>query len=147
MKKFVFPLERVLHLRRAQARIEEAKLERLHGERTAIETRERSLREQRRQSEAEIRIRGVTTAGELSALDAFQQHVQAEVQRSQQARAACERRIQEQLWVVTGKRREVRLFEKLKVQRQTTWKSEFDREITQQAEESHLAKWNRENIK
>jgi flagellar biosynthesis chaperone FliJ len=147
MKKFVFPLERVLHLRRTQARIEEAKLERLYGERTAIETQERWLRDQRRQSEVEVRGRCETNSAELTALDAFQKHVQVEVQRSQQARTACEGRIQAQLQVVSGKRRDVKLFEKLKVQRQTSWNSDFDREIQQQAEESHLAKWNRENIK
>lgn len=146
MKKFVFSLERVLHLRQAQARIEEMKLERLYGERTAIQSREQSLRDQRRQSESEICIRGEATAGELGALDAFRQHVQAEMQRSQQARAACERRIHAQLEIVTGKRREVKLFEKLKLQRRTAWNSDFEREITQQAEESHLARWNRENI-
>jgi flagellar biosynthesis chaperone FliJ len=147
MKKFVFPLERVLHLRQAQARIEEAKLERLYGERTAIETQERSLRDQRQRSEGEIRGRGETNSAELSALDAFQHHVQVEVQRSQQARTVCEHRIQAQLQVVSGKRREVKLVEKLKLQRQNTWNIDLNREITQQAEESHLAKWNRENIK
>jgi flagellar biosynthesis chaperone FliJ len=146
MKKFVFSLERVLHLRQAQARIEEMKLERLYGEQTAIATRERYLRDQRRQAESEIYIRGEATAGELAALDAFRQHVQAEVQRSQQARAACQRRVHAQLEIVTGKRREVKLIEKLKLQRRTAWKSEFEREITQQAEESHLARWIRENI-
>ncbi len=147
MKKFVFALERVLHVRQAQARIEEVKLERLYGERKSIETREQSLRDQRRHSENEIRGRGETNAAELAALDAFQQHVQVEMQRSQQAHAACESRIQGQMQAVTGKRREVKLLEKLKSQRLTNWKSDFDREVTQQTEESHLAKWNRENIK
>jgi flagellar biosynthesis chaperone FliJ len=146
MKKFTFSLERVLHLRQAQARIEEMKLERLYGERMAIDAQEQSLRDQRGRAESEIRARGEAAAGELAALDAFQQHVQAQVQRSRQARASCERRIQEQLHVVTGKRRDMKLLEKLKLTRQLAWKSELDREITQQAEETHLARWKRENI-
>lgn len=147
MKQFVFSLQRVLHLRQAQARIEEMKLERLYGQRTALEVQERSLWGQRSQSGSEIHIRGKATAAELAALDAFQQFLQTEVQRTRQARSACERRIGEQLQIVIGKRRDVKLFEKLKLQRKTAWSSNFDREIAQQAEESHLAKWNRENIK
>ncbi len=147
MKQFVFSLERVLHLRQAQARIEEVNLERLYGERRAIEAREQSLGDQRRHAESEVRGRGETNAAELAALDAFQQHVQAEMQRSLRTHAACDGRIQAQLQAVTGKRREVKLLEKLKSQRLANWKSDFDREVTQQTEESHLAKWNRENIK
>ena len=146
MKKFIFPLDRVLDLRQAQARVEEMKLERLYGELRAGESRERSLRDQRLRSESEICVRGETTAAELSALGAFQEYVQTQIHRSQQARAACERRLQAQRQVVTAKRQEVRLLEKLKLARQQLWQSTVEREIAQQAEESHLARWNRENI-
>lgn len=147
MKKFMFPLERVMQLRQAQARAEEAKLERLYGERSALDARERTLHEHRRHSEDDLRGRDHVNAEDLGALDAFQQHVQVELQRNIQARAACDRRIQAQLKVVNLKRRDVKLLEKLRQERELAWSNGVERELAQQAEESHLAKWNRENIK
>ncbi len=146
MKKFAFSLDRVLGLRHAQARIEEVKLERLYAERTAIDARERALRDERRQSETALRMHPEVTGEQLAALDTFQQHVEAEGRRSAQARADCGRQIQAQLRILTVKRRDVKLLEKLKHQRQQSWTRELEREIGRQAEESHLAKWNRENI-
>ena len=43
MKKFTFSLERALSWRRTQARIEEWKLEQLHGERSALEAQRKAL--------------------------------------------------------------------------------------------------------
>jgi hypothetical protein len=51
MRKFRFPLDRVMDWRRTQARIEEAKLEQLHGEVRGIEARQAELNGQRTQSE------------------------------------------------------------------------------------------------
>jgi flagellar export protein FliJ len=147
MKKFMFPLERVLRLRQTQARVEESKLERLHRERTTLEALERSFHEQRLSSGSEICARGEATANELAALDVFGQHVQTEIQRTERARAECQTRIAAQMRVLMGAQRNVKLLEKLKSQRQSTWDRELEREVAQQAEESHLAKWNRENIK
>jgi len=146
MKKFTFSLDRVLDLRHSEARIEEVKLERLYAERAAIDTRERVLREERRQAGTALHLRPEVTGEQLSALDAFQQYVEAEGRRSAQARAACGRRIQAQLQILTVKRRDVKLLEKFKDQRQKAWAQALEREISQEAEESHLAKWNRENI-
>ena len=147
MKKFVFSLERVVQLRQAQVRAEEMKLERLYSERSAIDARERGLYEQRRHSEDDLRGRSQVDAEDLGALDSFQQHVQAELQRNGQARVACDCRIQAQMHTVTLKRRDVKLLEKLRQERQQVWAASLERELAQQAEESHLAKWNRENIK
>jgi flagellar biosynthesis chaperone FliJ len=146
MKKFVFSLDRVLDLRHAQARTEEVKLERLYAERAEIDARERALLDERRQAETALCMRPGVTGQDLAALDRFLRHVDAEGRRSAEARSACGRQILAQLRIVTLKRRDVKLLEKLKHQRQQSWTWELEREIGQEAEASHLAKWNRENI-
>ena len=145
MKKFAFRLDRVLGWRHTQAGVEEAKLERLYAERGAIDAAHRNLLVERAQAEAALRARDHVTGQDVAALDAFQRHVVAESARLTEARAGCERRIAAQQQVLTVKRRDVKLLEKLKQQRLTSWSKELEREITEQAEESHLAKWNREN--
>jgi flagellar export protein FliJ len=149
MKKFSFTLERVLEWRRAQARQEEIKLERLYGELHALDARRDALRDQRRQAEAELRERparaGAALTGEdLGALSAFQNFTAAELERLAQARARCQQQIEIQTQVFVGHRRNAKLFEMLKQERLTAWLQESERETGQQAEESHTARWNRE---
>jgi len=146
MKKFAFSLDRALDWRRAQARLEEAKLERLYAERSAIDAGQHSLRVERQQADTALRGRSHVTGQDLAALDAFQRHMAAESGRMAQARAGCERQIAVQVQILAVKRRDVKLLEKLKRQRLISWSKDLEREVSQQAEESHLAKWNRENI-
>jgi flagellar export protein FliJ len=150
MKKFSFTLERVLEWRRAQARREEVKLERLYGELRDLDARQDAVRDQRQQAEAELRARPKSTGSaitgeDLGALSAFQHFAAAELGRLAQARARCRQQIEIQTQVLVGQRRDAKLFETLKQQRLTAWLRESEREISQQAEESHTAKWNREN--
>ena len=150
MKKFSFTLERILEWRQAQARREEVKLERLYGELHALDGRRDALHDQRQQAEAELRDRPTTAASaltgeDLGALGAFQNFTAAELGRLAQARARCRQQIEIQTQVLVGHRRNAKLFEMLKEQRLAAWLRESEREISQQAEESHTAKWNREN--
>ena len=150
MKKFSFTLERVLEWRRAQAHREEVKLERLYGELHALEASGEALRGQRHQAEAELRERSTRagpalTGEDLGALSAFQTFAAAELGRLAQARAQCLQQIEIQTQVLVSHRRNAKLFEMLKEQRLAAWLRENEREISQQAEEAHTAKWNREN--
>lgn len=152
MKKFNFTLERVLEWRRMQARQEEVKLERLNGELHALDARRDALRDQRRQAEAELRERTASagpalTGEDLSALSAFQTFTAAELRRLAEARARCQEQVEIQTQVLVAHRRNAKLFETLKQRRLTVWLRESEREISQQAEESHTARWNRENAR
>jgi hypothetical protein len=145
MKKFAFSLDRVLDWRRTQVRREEAKLERLYAERSAIDARQHNLAIERQQAETSLRSLGQVTGQELAALDSFQRHVVAEGGRMTQAREGCDREIAVQVPIVAAKRRDVKLLERLKQQQMVSWSKDVDREISQDAEESHSAKWNREH--
>lgn len=142
MKKFTFPLSRVLDWRDVQARIEESKLEGLYAERRAIETKIADLLEERRRSDEAAHTSAVTGA-ELAAADAFRRFSVAEHTRLDRKSVECSQRIAAQMQVVAAKRRDVKLLERLKQQRLIAWTGDFHREIDAQAVESHLARWNR----
>jgi hypothetical protein len=142
MKKFAFPLERVMDFRRMQARLEEVKLEGLYAELRATDAREAALIAQKTQSENTLRTEKSVTGFDLELFATFREAMTIEQNRLQQARAACRKRIDAQLAVVVVKRRDVKLLEKLKEQRFEKWEKEMFKEIDQQAEEAYLAKWN-----
>ena len=146
MRRFVFPLARVLEWRRLQLRGEESKLEQLYAEQRALDLSRLALEQQAAQAEAEVRAQGAIDARELSALHSFQQHAAAERRRLAQAHAGCAQRIARQFEAVVAKKRETRLLEMLYEKRRAAWIREGEQEITRQAEESHLAKWKRRNI-
>jgi flagellar export protein FliJ len=142
MKKFAFPLDRVLDFRRMQSRVEEIKLESLYAELRATDTREAALIAQKAQSEKALRTEKSVSGFDLELFATFREAMAIEHNRLQQARADCGKRIDVQLAVLVVKRREVKLLEKLKAQRFEKWENEMFKEIDQQAEEAYLAKWN-----
>ena len=143
MKKFAFPLGRVMDWRATLARVEEAKLEQIYAELRSIETRKAELDRERDQSEQALVKAPSSTGAELAAVDCFRKFVFHERIRLEGLRAGVQQRIAAQLQVVAKKRRDVKLLERLKNQRHDKWQTDFAREIDAQADESFLAKWNR----
>ncbi|MGA3187711.1 MAG: hypothetical protein ABSF22_11445 [Bryobacteraceae bacterium] len=141
MKKFAFPLERVMDFRRMQARLEESKLETLYAELRATDAREAALIAQKAQSEKALRAAPSVTGFDLELFATFREAMAIEHNRLQQARADCRKRIGAQFAVLMVKRRELKLLEKLRDQRFEKWEKEMFKEIDQQAEEAYLAKW------
>jgi|SRR5579871_3982370 len=141
MKRFEFSLDKVMEWRRTEAKLEETKLELMYAELAAIDARERSLNQDRADSDRALIGAPTSTGLELAALDRFRRYTRAECAKVSHARAACRARIAAQLQVVSGKRRDVRLLERLREQRLKTWNTEFSREIDAQADEAYLAKW------
>ena len=142
MKKFAFPLGRVMEFRRTQARLEEAKLEGLYAALRAIDTREVALIEQGVHSEKALKSAASLTGHDLEVFSSYRQAMKEEQKRMDKARAECRKNIDAQLAVVMVKRREVKLLEKLKEQKFEKWEKEMFKEIDQQAEDAYLAKWN-----
>jgi hypothetical protein len=118
------------------------KLEALYAELRSIDTREVAMIQQRVQSERALKAATSVTGFDLEVFDAFRLGTQEEQKRMDQARAECRKRIDAQLQVVTNRRRDVRLLEKLKEQRFEKWEKELFKELDQEAEEAYLAKWN-----
>ena len=143
MKRFAFSLERAMDWRRAQARLEQSKLERLFAELAAIDARRKALREEAAESERRLCSGPEASGFELAALDTFRRYAFLEQSRLMQRRADCEKRIAAQMQTIAAKRRDVRLLELARERRYHRWQAEAEREIDRQAEEIYLAKWKR----
>ena len=141
MKKFAFPLTRVMEFRRMQARAEEIKLEALYAELRAIDTREVALIQEKVQAEKTLKSAKSVTGFDLEVFDSYRVAIKEDQKRMDKARADCRKRIDAQLAVLTAKRRDVKLLEHLKEHRHEKWEKEMFKEIDQQAEEAHLAKF------
>jgi flagellar biosynthesis chaperone FliJ len=139
MKRFSFPLHRVLEWRGTQAHMEELKLGRLHAELRGIEDRIAHARAERTDSQRALMQAGAATAAELAALDSFKKAVAAECARLESMADATRRKIAVQIQAVTAKRREARLLENLERRKLAAWKLQFGKELDQQAEEAHQA--------
>ncbi|HLH41505.1 MAG TPA: hypothetical protein VKV74_00865 [Bryobacteraceae bacterium] len=136
MKKFSFPLQRVLDWRGTQARIEELKLGRLYAELRGVENRIAYARAERTGSQRAMAQTGATGA-ELAALDSFKKAAAAECARLEIVAGATRRSIALQIQAVAARRREARLLENLKRRKLAAWKLGFSKELDQQAEEAH----------
>ena len=143
MKKFVFHLDRVLAWRKIQEQLEEAKLERLHAELRTLETRQRILDDQRSRAVAGVTRAGTITGFDLAALDAYRRSATAQASRLAASRLELDGRIAAQMPEVAKRRRDVRLIERLREQKFEKWRVGFLQEIERQAEETHIAKFNR----
>src|SRR5262249_8004065 len=122
MKRFAFPLDRVMEWRRTQAQIEESKLERLNSELRDLGHQIVKLSTERNRAGANLIVNGTATGLELSLLDAFRQAADVELARLERSKVDCRRRLETQMWTVGEKRREVRLLENLKDRKFQNWK-------------------------
>ena len=141
MKKFEFRLQRILEWRQTQAAIEELKLQRLHAERAELESRRASLAEDYGSSQKSLLREGPVTGTDLEALDHARKAAAAQVVRVDVALRSVEQRATVQMSTVTNKRREVRLLEQLRETKLQEWTRALAKEIDQQAQEAHLARW------
>jgi flagellar export protein FliJ len=141
MKKFDFPLARVMDFRRMQARVEEIKLEAMYAEMRGIETREFALIQEKGQAEKGLKSAKSVTGFDLEVFDSYRLAAKEDQKCMDKARADCRKRIDAQLAILTAKRRDVKLLEHLKENRFEKWEKEMFKEIDQQADEAFLAKF------
>ncbi|MBI4877812.1 MAG: hypothetical protein HY822_24535 [Acidobacteria bacterium] len=140
MKRFEFPLERVLKWRRARLDAELAALGGLRTEAQAIDERRSAIDSERAAAERALAGAAILEARQLEALDGFRAWSQRESRRLSGQRAECERRIDAQRQRVAEARRGFRLLERLRQVRQAEWSAQLDRELENLAGELHLAR-------
>jgi Asp/Glu/hydantoin racemase len=139
MKKYSFPLSRVMDWRRTHVQLEQAKLERLYAELHSLEARAEILRADVERSHKALVISRAATGAELAALDAFRRSAAAQCAHLETAALGCRKRIATQLDVITQRRREARLLERLHERKFAAWTADYAKEVDQQADELHLA--------
>ncbi len=141
MKKFDFPLQKLLELRAAQLEAEEAKLHGLYGERNAVVRTARDLDEADQAASEEIAASATVSGDELADLVRFHEQVKRRLRALEERRQECEERIRKQRQKVLEADRAKQLLEKLKESRFEEWKYELNREIEATAGELFLARW------
>jgi hypothetical protein len=140
VKRFTFPLSRVLDWRRTPASLKEAKLSRFYAELRDIEDRIAQACAEQSDSEKDLLGSATVRGDRLAALDAF---VAAECARLEGLASHTRRRIAQQLEAVTATRRNARLLEKFERSKLERWKADYSREMDQQADEAHVSRCHR----
>jgi hypothetical protein len=125
--------------RRTQVQLEQAKLERLHAELHNVEARIATLRNDVQASHKAVVLSRAATGAELAALDAFRRSAAAQSVHLETAAGGCRKRIAAQMEVITQRRRDARLLERLHERRFAAWTADYAKEIDQQADELYLA--------
>jgi len=142
MKAFVFPLERVLDLRRKQVQIEELLLEGLLAECRRIEFEEGQVQRAVESAARSLLEQDVLDPIELQALEHFRSWSTRRREELKRRLIDVERKACEQRLKLNEVRKEERLVEKLRERRLVEWTGDFHRELEEQASEAFLARWN-----
>ncbi len=143
MKKFVFPLDRVLAWRHTQTRLEEATLEKLQVELRGLDQQRANLDQSVVEARDMLLGSQSATSMEIAALEHYRAAAAQEAVRLGHTRASLVQRIGQQTPVVAARRRDARLLEKLRERRLAEWHEAADREVEHLAEESYLSKFAR----
>ncbi len=142
MKRFTFPLERVLRWRRTQAELEEARLAELFGEleriRREIAALERELAGGEEALLAAARKGEAVDPRTLAFLEEFRRYVRGRRRELRGSETELEWRISEQRKALVEARRRVRILEKFKEKKFGEWRLAADREASRLADELFL---------
>jgi len=140
MKRFQFPLERVLAYRRQQAEAAEARLQQSRSESAYLRSRREWLEEAARNARRSVAGRQAVTGAELQAAEGYQLALEAQRGRMMHAQRQLERMQEKQLRDVVEARRQVELLETLRRRRLRQHQRELDRFAAEEAGQLHLAK-------
>ena len=139
MKKFEFRLDAALRWRNTQLQLERVKLQKLLSEEQRLKANLQSLLDERQAALIELQSSAQIQASDLRTMSAYLLGVDARVHLSRGEIAKYAGPIAQQRRNLLKAERNVRLLEKLREDRYSEWKHEFDKEIEQGAEESWLA--------
>ncbi|MCS7044457.1 MAG: hypothetical protein NZR01_16860 [Bryobacteraceae bacterium] len=141
MKKFRFPLDRLLNYRRARLAAEQAKLEKILAEQRALRERRAALEREDRMIRESLLHLPVLTSVELEAAAAFRRFAEAETVRLLSAEGELASRLERQREALVAARREVEVLERLRERKREDWRRELDREMETQVAELVIARW------
>ncbi len=145
MRRFVFPLERVLEWRRARAEIERLALERLLGDwrrlREAAAELEAALARSRRALSEAAAAGQAIESGTLAALEEFAAGAKSHQRALRLRQSELGRQVEAQRERLAAARRDFRLIEKLRERARAAWERDGARELEKLASELHLARW------
>lgn len=141
MKKFRFPLDRLLNYRRSRLTAEQARLDRLLADQANIARSREALEREERIVNESLRALPVISSDQLRAVAAFRRFAADEALRLAAEAAAAASRVAAQREAVLSARREVEVLEKLRERRLHDWRRELDQEMERQTAELVVARW------
>lgn len=141
MKKFRFPLDRLLNYRRALLAAEQARLEKMLAEQRALRERRAALEREDGAIRENLRRLPELTSAELEAAALFRRYAEAETVRLLSAEGELASRLERQREALLSARREVEVLERLREKKRGEWRRELDREMEAQVAELVVARW------
>ena len=141
MKAFQFRLERVLHFREGQLRVEEARLEQMRAGRRQFEGAIEGIDESVRRASGARPVGQFVYAADLTALDLFKKRAGRERVEALGRLQAHDGIIAKQQEQVVQARRKVRLLERLREKRKGEWQIESDKELEELTADFTASQW------
>lgn len=145
MKKFRFPLEKLLNYRRARLMAEQAKLERMLAERQILCERRQALEREDRMIRENLLKLPVLTSAELEAAAAFRRFAETEVAHLISLEGELASRLERQRKALLAARRDVEVLEQLRERKYEDWRREIDRALESQIADLVVARWRSEH--
>jgi flagellar export protein FliJ len=147
MKRFQFPLDRVLRWRAGQAALEELKLEQLCDSLARLNQEKREVESRRSVSERDLLGQAWIQAAALQSLDRYRRHARDKIRDFEQQEKHAAAQMEEQRQRVIQARKNAELLERLKQKALEEWQAACDREQETLATELFLARRGREHRK
>jgi hypothetical protein len=141
VKSFRFPLDRALHIRRAQLEIEQAKLQRLVRDREQLESQAQDIRNESSATRKALTTQSLFAAGEIATMPDYQRGAKLRLHKLEQQKNALIGKAQEQRRVTIEAERKVKLLEKLRSKRLGEWQTGMNNEQENFAADAYLARW------
>lgn len=142
MKKFRFPLDAALQLRRRLVEAEEEKFRQIATALEAVAAAARMLTSELRSAEEGVGVT-LTTASELQALDQFRAAAARRLRNFDTQSEAIRRDLARQQQRLVEARRNEELLLKLKAKARAQWQASADKELQEIADEAYLSQWAR----
>ncbi len=141
MRKFRFPLDKLLSYRRGRLSEQQATLDRLLAGKAALEARRAAIEREERLVMDALRRMMILGAENLLAVDGFRRFAALESARLVEEIRQFASRIEAQRAAVVEARREVEVLERFREKRLNAWRQEVDRETERQVAELVIARW------
>ena len=146
MKRFHFPLERVLRWRTLEFSVEEAKLKRLGQEQIRLQMQVAALSGERARLAETVGTLPDTRGADLRAMVAHGGSLRKQAEKLNSLKTRCERELASQKRKYNAAKQRLRLLEELRERKQEEWRYQEAQELESLAAESYISNWNRDRI-
>jgi flagellar export protein FliJ len=141
VKAFRFPLDRALHIRRAQFEIEQAKLQLMTREREQLEIKVTEIVTEAATARRTLATQALLVPGEISTMPDYQRGTKQMLLKLEQQKVDLARRSQEQKRQTLEAERRVKLLEKLREKRFGEWETQMEKDQEAFTADAYLARW------